>query len=253
MYHDVADAPPPGASAGADAYRVSVAAFRRQLDALAACGVPARAPGAALRDAPDRGFVVTFDDGWLGTFRGGLAELARRGWPGIVFVTRDFVGRRGFADRPAIRDAVESGFEIGVHGSTHRSLAGLPPDEVVRELRECRVFLEDITGAPVRMGSAPNGAWSPALGPCAARAGLEAMCTSRLGHNDARTDPMALRRWPVRARSTTRSVTGMCDGIGARERSEDLLLRAARATLGSHYPRLRTTLLDAARRVRRAG
>jgi peptidoglycan/xylan/chitin deacetylase (PgdA/CDA1 family) len=157
MYHDVADAPPPGASAGADAYRVSVAAFRRQLDALAACGVPARAPGAALRDAPDRGFVVTFDDGWLGTFRGGLAELARRGWPGIVFVTRDFVGRRGFADRPAIRDAVESGFEIGVHGSTHRSLAGLPPDEVVRELRECRVFLEDITGAPVRMGSARTG------------------------------------------------------------------------------------------------
>ena len=100
-------------------------------------------------------FVTTsWDDGDCADLK--LAELLRsKGIPGTFYVPIHYRERPlGPAD---LRTLASQGFEIGAHGSTHRHLWGLPPEELAEEVRPCKRILEDVLGKEVEMFCYPHG------------------------------------------------------------------------------------------------
>jgi peptidoglycan/xylan/chitin deacetylase (PgdA/CDA1 family) len=63
------------------------------------------------------------------------------------------------------------GITFGSHGHTHRDLTLLPSEECERELRDSRVALEGVLGAPVRLLAYPFGRHNAAVRQAAHRAG----------------------------------------------------------------------------------
>ena len=100
-------------------------------------------------------FVTTsWDDGDCADLK--LAELLQsKGIPGTFYVPIHYRERPlGPAD---LRTLASQGFEIGAHGSTHRHLWGLPPEELALEVRPCKRILEDVLGKEVEMFCYPHG------------------------------------------------------------------------------------------------
>jgi hypothetical protein len=172
-------------------YHISEESFRRQFQVI-------RSSGART------GTVGEYADGGGRPGRFDLVELRRRlarfafARRGVLARSGDdrhlLVGKRHFAVPSLLRDAHSAGMELGTHGVTHRFLSDLPAAEISVELASSKAFLEDLLGAPVKTASVPGGGWSPLVASHARECGYAALCTSRPGVNDRRTDPFALRR-----------------------------------------------------------
>jgi peptidoglycan/xylan/chitin deacetylase (PgdA/CDA1 family) len=247
MYHDVYErAPRPDVSAGAAKYHVSRERFAAHLLAVERAGHRVVTVGefVAAPDAAGHSVVLTFDDGWSGTFEVALPLLAERGWRATAFVTKDFIGRRHFAGRDTLRSAAAAGMEIGVHGVTHRMLSACTPAEIVAEFRDCRDYLEALLGHPVTHASIPGGDMTPLVVSCAREAGITSLSNSRPGVNCAGSSPFDLRRLAIRATTRDVDVQRYCRFNLARERARWVALQMPRAVLGmQRYSRLRRAIL----------
>jgi peptidoglycan/xylan/chitin deacetylase (PgdA/CDA1 family) len=244
MYHDVTPiGDDSGAPGSARRYHVSTHAFRAQLDAIEARGVPVVAASRATSGDGDS-VVLTFDDGWLGSFDVALPMLVERGLTATYYVTREFVGRPGFCSESVLVEAANAGMEIGVHGTTHRMLSACSRDEVMYELRTCKDYLQSLLQRDVVSASVPGGDWTEAVAACAAEVGLTSLSTSRPGFNTPSTSPLALRRVAVTSETTVGDVTRYCRFDTRRESARWALLQAPRRLLGmQRYSRLRRRLL----------
>jgi peptidoglycan/xylan/chitin deacetylase (PgdA/CDA1 family) len=246
MYHDVHRGhAPPGAPHSSTMYHVDAAAFERQMAAIERSGHPVVGLCDAVSTPARPAVTLTFDDGWRGTFETALPALRRRGWTAAVFVTRDFVGRPWFCTEHMIVDAAQAGFEIGVHGTTHRLLSACPTREVVAEFADCRAYLEDLLSRPVELGSLPGGSGDCRVAVCAAEAGLRVLCTSRPGLNAERTPALALRRVAVTRRTGEDDVARYCEGRVRPEQLRWTVAQVPHRVLGeARYTRLRRLVLD---------
>jgi peptidoglycan/xylan/chitin deacetylase (PgdA/CDA1 family) len=256
MYHDVyrGSTPDPAIATGAARYHVSERAFRRQAEIVASAGVVVRTAAehvAAVRERDARhSITLTFDDGWHGSLSAGVERLAEQGLRATFFVTRDYVGRRGFADPSLIREARAAGMEIGSHGATHRFLGRCSEEELRAELGDSKAFLEDLLGEPVTTASAPGGDWTPLVARIARECGYEALCTSQPGTNDDGTDLYRLRRVAIRSGTSARAFRRYARFSVTPEVVRATVLEVPRRVLGpARYAALRARLLgdDAAR------
>jgi peptidoglycan/xylan/chitin deacetylase (PgdA/CDA1 family) len=218
LFHDVYVADPAESGFVSDAanrYKLSVAAFEAQLDAVAAvrtdapllfdgregnegCGEgssqsrqrreerkepalqPLRSdplrPQPPLRPTP---WSITFDDGGVSYYTRAADRLEARGWRGHCFVSTDFVGRSGFLDAAQIRELDARGHVIGSHSASHPArFSACPFEQMVREWRDSRARLEDLVGHAVHVASVPGGYFSAAVARAAAEAGLTVLFNS---------------------------------------------------------------------------
>jgi peptidoglycan/xylan/chitin deacetylase (PgdA/CDA1 family) len=210
MYHDVYEqAPAPGMPRTAGVYHVSRDTLRRHLEAIQRCGLPvltARESLAATNsDARDH-VVITFDDGWEESLGTGVDCLLEAGLRATFFVTSDYVGAPRFADAELLREARRAGMEVGSHGYTHRRLAELSAKELDAELRNSKVFLEELLQEPVETASVPGGSWNAEVARAARRVGYVGLCTSRPGVNREGDDPFRIRRLTVRSGTSAATV-----------------------------------------------
>jgi peptidoglycan/xylan/chitin deacetylase (PgdA/CDA1 family) len=249
-YHDVhTGTPSPHAPPTAAVYHLSRSAFEAQCEAIESSGRPVLSVGEFLQSPRPDSVVLTFDDGWKGAFANAVPALAARSWKATFFVTKDFVGAPGFADTDDLARSHAAGMEIGVHGTTHRMLSACPREEVLRELSDCREYLESVTGEPVELGSLPGGERTRTVVAAAREAGLRCLCTSRPGINRRGTSPYALRRVPIRATTTTADVERFCRFDIRREVARWIAFQVPRRVLGvRNYQRLRRILLGGGER-----
>lgn len=87
-----------------------------------------------------------------------VAELLRkRGIAGTFYFP--FIGYDGrkTLTREDLKSLASEGFEVGGHGMSHNVLTRLRSKEIAREVGNCKKWLEDILGEPVRMFSYPLG------------------------------------------------------------------------------------------------
>lgn len=246
MYHDVYGSEPRlGVPASASSYHVSRQVFAKHLGAIARSGAHVCAAGEALARVDDADIVViTFDDGWMGSFDLAVPLLLERGWRATYYVTRDFVGRPHFGVAATLRAAAAAGMEIGVHGVTHRMLSALPRHDVVAEFRDCRMWLEDLLGQPVRHASLPGGDYTPTIAECAREAGLASLANSRPGLNRASSSPFDIHRLAVKGATSLDDVARWCRFDVVREQARWSLLQVPRRVLGMrNYSRLRRFML----------
>jgi peptidoglycan/xylan/chitin deacetylase (PgdA/CDA1 family) len=84
--------------------------------------------------------------------------------------------------------------EVGGHTVRHLRLTAIDPAQRVREVRECKRFLEELTGRPVTAFSYPHGAFDPAVRDDIRDAGYRVGCSSVPDVGRRSSDPLALPR-----------------------------------------------------------
>ncbi len=192
MYHDISE------SESDRAYTVSMRALDAALD-VATVETDGRIP-----------CRLTFDDGRLGTYLHALPLLAAKGVETTLFVTVRFLGLPGFMEAAMVREWHAAGQRVGSHALTHRALTAMHERDARIELRESRLRLEDMIGAPVTEFAFPGGNESRAVRELAFEAGYSRLYTSV--PNFARVGERVLPRFAMRSRTSTSAVSVLRSG-----------------------------------------
>src|SRR5438034_6194761 len=162
MYHDIVAADDGDASGfpGRDAalYKMTPDLFARHLAAIDRRITERSLP------AP----ILTFDDGGVSAPQ--AADLLERyGFQGHFFITVNYIGRRGFLDRGAIRDLQQRGHIIGSHSCSHPlRMSRCSRRQLLDEWTASRLTLADITGTDIRIASVPGGEYARSVASAAA-------------------------------------------------------------------------------------
>jgi len=147
------------------------ALFRRQMEFLAASGIPVVPLDQALHRPGS--IAITFDDGFCNLLDHAVPVLERLRLPATIFVVSEYCGRNnnwpsqlhGVPDLPLLSwdklSALPPLISLGAHTMTHPDLRRLSAEECERELCECQGQIEQHLGRPVRCLAYPYGASSP--------------------------------------------------------------------------------------------
>lgn len=174
LYHDVSDPDSPQYS---PLYSTHVGQFQRQIELLAKHFkfVPLDEVVAHNPSSRQRLASITFDDGFLSVKEQAFPYLKKKQIPFTVFVNRMaikhnrlFYGagvpdinrtydRKVFLDESDIEDLVAKGVVIGSHSSTHKDLAECDEATLKEEVLDNKLYLEGLTGKPVRHLALPFG------------------------------------------------------------------------------------------------
>ena len=152
---------------------VKLETFIRQIDRLAL-----KYPVISLKEAVGQcriaqakhqvQIALTFDDGYWDNYEIVFPILKKKGLPATFFLATDYIdGKALFSDRRVLdkntgrprefiedrfitwdqaRKMSEAGMEIGSHGVSHNSLAGMPADEARKEIFDSKITIEEKTG-----------------------------------------------------------------------------------------------------------
>ncbi|HEY7310221.1 MAG TPA: polysaccharide deacetylase family protein [Gemmataceae bacterium] len=123
---------------------------------------------AAPQTLPPRAVLLTFDDGYRSNLTVAVPWLRRFGFPAVLFVPTDFLGRHNSFDADVepeeeictwaeLRELERAGVAVQSHGCSHRTLSDLPPREWEREIVRSRAVLEEGLGRPVEVFCYPYG------------------------------------------------------------------------------------------------
>jgi len=160
--------------------------------------------------APGSGSVVlTYDDGPTpGVTDRLLTVLAEAGATATFFV----LVTRAVRSPGLVRDLLEAGHELGLHGRDHRRLTTLDPDVVPALLSEARRALEDLASVPIRWFRPPYGAQDAATWRAARAADLTPVLWS-VHCSDWTELPLAERLHGLRAAPLAGQIVLLHDGF----------------------------------------
>jgi peptidoglycan/xylan/chitin deacetylase (PgdA/CDA1 family) len=158
MYHSIAPYEQ-------DPYGITVRPerFEQQLTWLRRLGYRGVSVGellAAVRQGSARGLVgLSFDDGYADFVEHALPALQRHRFTATAYVLGGRLGggnvwdpdgpRKALLTADQVREMAAAGVEIGSHGLRHVSLPATDAVELVREIRDSRHILQDLTGQDV--------------------------------------------------------------------------------------------------------
>lgn len=158
-YHEVTDRPFDTGfqRRAAQAYKHTLAAFGRHLDAIQASGLrPTLVTDIDLAGGGHH-LVLTFDDGGKSARRASEI-LGERGWQGHFLVTTRLIGSPRFLDAADIRAIRREGHIVGSHSHTHPDIFNmLSPAAMRDEWRRSCDILAQLLGEPCIVASVPGG------------------------------------------------------------------------------------------------
>ena len=198
-------------------YCVSPARFARHLHALAETGWRAVALTSffAWLDGsttlPEKSYVLTFDDGFLGVYDHAAPVLTALRWPSTVFLVTGLLGKRdewSAAENPAgatyplmdarhIHELRAQGFSFQSHTRTHPDLRALDDATLLDQLAGARSDLQDLIGEEVDSLAYPYGRYDERVLRAAEQAGYRAAFSVQPGFNRRGVDRYRLRRLDV--------------------------------------------------------
>lgn len=193
-----------------DPLAITPAAFRRQMEALAASGQRVvdlyelddlvLAPGEAA-------VALTFDDGYRDVLQNALPVLREHGFPSTVFVVPGAItGATCFewyadGEMPPVAgwDELRAEERAGLvrfepHTISHPVLTTLSREAARREIAESKGVIELELGRPARLFCYPGGYYSPREVDLVRESGYRAAVTCEFGANTAPFDHGELRR-----------------------------------------------------------
>jgi peptidoglycan/xylan/chitin deacetylase (PgdA/CDA1 family) len=191
---------------------VSPAAFRRQVELLAAGGWTALTVPQALdllqlgRCLPRRVVALTFDDGLRSAYTVALPILREYGFVATIFPVAGALG--GSNDWPGQPPGIPAlpllawdelaalagaGWAVGGHTLTHPDLTAAPAERAEEEVAGCRHALSERLGLPVTVFAYPYGRHDASTRTMVARH-YRGACATEIGLAHAGSDPFALER-----------------------------------------------------------
>jgi peptidoglycan/xylan/chitin deacetylase (PgdA/CDA1 family) len=162
-------------------------------------------------ELPERSFLLTFDDGFLGVHEHAAPVLAALGWPATVFLVSQLIGQRDawceahnpsgvtypLMDASHIRELRRQGFSFHSHTRTHADLPTLADSELHDQLAGAREDLQALLGEEVPYLAYPYGHYDDRVLQAAKAAGYQAAFSVQPGFNRQDIDRMRIRRLDV--------------------------------------------------------
>jgi peptidoglycan/xylan/chitin deacetylase (PgdA/CDA1 family) len=151
-----------------------------------------------------KGFVLTFDDGYLDFLMEAYPILSLYEFTATVFLVTDRVGMNSnwgtalgipLMNWEQIRELSHRGISFGSHTCTHPQLSQLPDEQIRIELMRSKEKLEMMLSKDIRLFAYPFGITDERIQRMAMEAGYEAAC----GVNRGKRGPLNLRRCPCYA------------------------------------------------------
>jgi peptidoglycan/xylan/chitin deacetylase (PgdA/CDA1 family) len=117
---------------------------------------------------PKRSVLITFDDGYVSVLRVALPLLAEAGYPAVMFIPTQYIGRTNVFDQGAepsepicswkeLRKLEAGGISVESHGASHTRLSTLSADARDQELLTSKHVLQNALNKQVMLFSYPYG------------------------------------------------------------------------------------------------
>lgn len=106
--------------------------------------------------------TIMFDDGYRGIWDNKDFFYEKKIMP-TVFLAVDLIGRPGFLNREEILDLQKHGFKFECHSWSHKSLASLSSEELIKELGDSKQYLSNMLNKEITEICLPLGYFSDFL------------------------------------------------------------------------------------------
>jgi len=171
-------------------------------------------------ELPEKSFLLTFDDGFLGVHEHAAPVLSAIRWPAAVFLVSSLIGTRDIwceKDNPSgttyplmdatqIRELQDQGFSFGSHTRSHAELPALDDAALFQELSGSRSDLENLLGKRVEYLAYPFGRHDDRVMNAAMSAGYTCAFSTRSGFNRQNAPRFRLNRIDVFGTDTPRAL-----------------------------------------------
>jgi len=133
------------------------------------------------KPVPEKGVVVTLDDGYLSEYTKAVPILKKYRYPFCIFAYTQAIGSRNYMSYEQLKEIRSFGGEVGCHSRTHPYLTDLPPDKIRNEIMGSKETLEKNLGHRVPYFAYPFGYYDAETRSVAKQAGFRLMLTSDPG------------------------------------------------------------------------
>ena len=133
------------------------------------------------RSTPDKGVVITVDDGFISEYDRAVPLLRKYGYPFTIFVFTSGVGTKGYVSWEQLRELESSGGTVGCHSHTHPRLINMTVEEMEKETMGSKQIMEKNLGHAVRYFAYPFGQYDERVRSVVKKAGFRLMLSSDPG------------------------------------------------------------------------
>ncbi len=159
--------------------------------------------------------AITFDDGYLDNLKIAAPILLDKELPFTVFVSTSFVRDRvkNFLSPADLKELSKlPGVTIGSHGLNHLNLTNVPREIQIKELRDSKLYLEDIIGQKVNSFAYPYGKFSNSIAQLLEDYSYESAFTTRFDLNISDSNRFKLARFNIEFDNSIKILTQKING-----------------------------------------
>ncbi len=143
--------------------------------------------------------VITFDDGYSDNYHNAYPLLKKHSFPATIFLISDLINDKGgkYLSRLQIGEMKSNNISFGSHTISHRILAGLEKEEIIREIKGSKDILESQLGNRINSFAYPVGTradFDDAIVDVVKEHKYTCACSNVYGMNDENSDTFALKR-----------------------------------------------------------
>ncbi len=153
-----------------------------------------------VRDCPQKGIALTFDDGYVDTYEIAAQHLIEKKIPFTVFIITNFVknNKKGYMTEAMIKELSENELvTIGSHSMNHLKLTELNDDLVRNEITRSKLYLEDLTSQEITSLSYPHGKYNNKIKAIVHDVGYKLAFSSNFNCNKKNENKFSLSRTEI--------------------------------------------------------
>ncbi|WP_315078057.1 polysaccharide deacetylase family protein [uncultured Clostridium sp.] len=111
-------------------------------------------------EIPKKSVVITLDDGYKDNYTNAFPILKEFKMNATMFIIADYLDGDVYVLPSQVKEMSDYGIDIEDHTLTHRELSTLNYDEQLKEVKESKIKLENITGKNINFIAYPSGSYN---------------------------------------------------------------------------------------------
>ncbi|MBN1634922.1 MAG: polysaccharide deacetylase family protein [Deltaproteobacteria bacterium] len=146
---------------------------------------------------PDKGVVITIDDGYLSVYTKAFPILKKYGFPFTVFVFSRSIGAPNYMSWEQLKDLQDHGGALGAHSYSHPHMVDIPASQIEKEFILPKEIFERELNAEMRWFAYPFGEYDNQIRTIGKRSGFTLLLTSDPGSVGSETEPDLIPRQAI--------------------------------------------------------
>ena len=143
---------------------------------------------------PAKSVVITFDDGYRDNYNNAFPILKEFNMSATIFVISSYLNRDLYLTSEEIKEISDYGIDIESHTVSHVKLSTLSYKDQLKELKDSKEAIENITGNPVISIAYPEGKFNANTEKATLEAGYSMGFTIKRGYADRNDKQAELNR-----------------------------------------------------------